>query len=264
MTATPEAERRIDVGGHVLRCALSGSGEPVFLCLHGLVDALSIWDRLAGALAERGRVVRMDQRGHGDSEAPPGPYTREELARDVTRLLDALEIHRAILVGHSMGGIVAMTAALAFPERVAGLVLLGTASQCSERVAGWYERIALAGEKEGLEGLARTIYGESSRKRVRGDSQGIAHVTRTLESLYDDPLTPKLAAIACPVLLLVGEKDPMGPKASQIIHDALPAGSARLEVLPGRGHWLHVEAPSEVIGALDRWLGGRARGAPPR
>jgi pimeloyl-ACP methyl ester carboxylesterase len=80
-----------------------------------------------------------------------------------------------------------------------------------------------------------------------------AQVTRTLASLYDDPLTPRLAALACPALLLVGDRDPMGPRASEIILRALPPGRGRLEVLPGRGHWLHVEAPDEVLAALDRW-----------
>jgi pimeloyl-ACP methyl ester carboxylesterase len=151
-----------------------------------------------------------------------------------------------------MGGIISMTTALAYPERVAGLVLLGTASQCTERVADWYERIARAGESDGTEGLARAIYGKDARRTVVGDARGIAHVTRTLKSLYSDPLTPKLAAITCPVLLLVGSKDPMGPKASEIIAEALP--DATLHVLPDLGHWTHVEAPGAVLDALDRWL----------
>ena len=251
MTASRET-RRVDVGGHRLRLEVGGSGSPALLCLHGLVDTLEIWDRIFPALCERGRAVRVDQRGHGESETPAGPYRREDLASDVDAVLEALEIGRAILVGHSMGGIVSMVAALQHPERIAGLVLIGTASQCSERVAGWYERIALAGERDGTAGLARTIYGESTRKVVSGDAQGIAQVTRTLKSLYYDPLTPKLAALRCPVLLVVGENDPMGPKASTIIADQL--ASARLERVPECGHWVHVERPDALLAALDRWL----------
>jgi len=254
MTPSVAEERRLALDGRIIRCALAGRGEPVFLCLHGLVDTLSIWDGLVGPLAERGRVVSMDQRGHGESDAPPGPYMREDLARDAIRVLDAFAIDRAILVGHSMGGVVAMTTALMHPERVAGLVLLGTASRCSERIAAWYERIALAGEREGLTGVARAIHGDSSSRPMRGDSQGIAHVTRMLKSPFDDPLTPRLAEVRCGALLLVGGKNPMGPKASEIIRDALPEGRARLVVLPGRGHWLHVEAPGYVIRAIDGYL----------
>ncbi len=243
--------QRVDVGGHALRVEDRGAGSPSFVLLHGLVDTLEIWDRLIDPLAQRGRVVRLDQRAHGESEAPPGPYTREDLAADVVAVLDRLEVERAVLVGHSMGGIVAMTTALAHPERVDALVLLGTASQCSERIADWYERIARAGESEGNEGLARIIYGVDTRKRVQGDAAGIARVTRTLKSLHADPLTPKLAALSCPALLMVGERDPMGPKASEIIRENLP--EATLRVLPEQGHWLHVEAPDALLEALDLW-----------
>ncbi len=257
MSGWAAEERRIDAGGHWLHASLGGSGERAFVCLHGLVDSVAIWERLAPSLAERGRVVCVDLRGHGRSEAPAGPYRREDLAADVIAVLDALEIRAATLVGHSLGGIISMTTALTHPDRVEGLVLLGTASQCSERVANWYERIARAGETDGLAGLARRIYGQDRRRQLVGDAQGIAHVTRTLKSLHSDPLTPKLAHLTCPTLLLVGEKDPMGPKASQIIREMLPTEAARLEVIPDRGHWLHVEAPELVVSALDGWIAGR-------
>jgi len=250
---------RIELEQHVLHAELDGSGATTFLCLHGLVDSLGIWDRLADPLAQRGRVVRVDQRGHGASGAPPGPYRREDLAADAIAVLDHLGIERAVFVGHSMGGIVSMTAALAHPDRVEELVLIGTASQCSEKVAGWYERIARAGESAGTAGLARAIYGGKSSKAIAGDAAGIAHVTRTLKSLFDDPLTPRLGDVACPALLLVGEKDPMGPKASAIIAERMP--DATLEVVPGCGHWIHVESPEVVTRALDRWR--RARQARP-
>jgi 3-oxoadipate enol-lactonase len=245
------AVKRVDVAGRELRVATSGRGAPL-LCLHGLVDTLEIWDPVAAPLAERGQVVRYDQRGHGESGAPPGPCTRRDLADDAVAVLDAFGIERAIWLGHSMGGIVAMAAALAHPRRVAGLVLIGTASQCSQKVAGWYEQIARAGETDGTDGLARAIYGERTRRRVLGDGAAIAQVTRALQSLWDEPLTPELHRIECPVLLLVGEKDPMGPRASEIIAAELP--NAELEVVPDCGHWIHVEAPDVLLRAYDRWF----------
>jgi len=242
----------VELGSHALCYDEAGRGDPPFACLHGLVDTLEIWDRLAPPLAERRRTIRFDQRGHGESRAPAGRCAREDMAGDLVRVLDALDVERAILVGHSMGGIVSMATALAHPDRVAGLVLLGTASQCNERTAQWYERIALAGERDGCEGLARAIYGEKSRKRVRGDAAGIAQVTRMLKTLHTDPLTPKLGAVTCRALLLVGESDPMGPRASQII--AASAPDAELRVLPGCGHRIHVEAADAVLEAIDAWL----------
>jgi pimeloyl-ACP methyl ester carboxylesterase len=247
--------RLVTIGNHRINLLSHGEGERHFTCLHGLVDNVDIWKRLAPALESRGRVTRIDQRGHGASEAPTGPYSRADLAADVIGVLDAEGIDRTILVGHSMGGIVAMETALAYPTRIAGLVLFGTTSECREKVAGWYERIALAGERDGNAGLGRAIYGEKSNKQIVGDAQGIAHVTRMLKSLYSDPLTPKLNEIQCPALMAVGEKDPMGPKASEIVYAAMPPGRAELLRVPEKGHWLQLEAADELMATLDGWLG---------
>ena len=246
--------RLVSIGDHRINVLSHGEGDRHFTCLHGLVDTLGIWKRLAPALEVRGRVTRIDQRGHGESEAPAGPYSRADLAADVLGVLDAEGFDQTILVGHSMGGIVAMETALAHPERIAGLVLIGTTSECRERVADWYERIAVAGEQHGRAGLGRAIYGEDSNKQISGDAQGIAHVTRMLKSLYSDPLTPKLGDIQCPALMTVGEKDPMGPKASEIVYAAMPAGRAELLRVPDKGHWLQLEAVDPIVAALDAWL----------
>ncbi len=246
-----DTRSRIDVGGHGLAVETRGAGPPHFVCLHGLADTAEVWSGLAGPLSARGQVVLVDQRAHGVSDTPAGPYRREDLAADVCALLDALGIARAVLVGHSMGGVVALTAALEYPERVAALVLIGTASQCSRKVADWYERIARAAESDGIAGLDRAIFGAKSQRRIVGDAQGLAHVTRCLASLCDDPLTPKLGALRCPVLLLVGDGDPMGPRASVILQRELPVASLRL--VPGCGHWVHVEDPKAVLAALDEW-----------
>jgi len=259
LSAQIPAARLLDLGDFSLRVEDSGTGAPAFLCLHGLVDRLEIWDRVAAGLRTRGRLVRIDQRGHGESGAPPGPYTREDLAADAVAVLDALDIERAVLVGHSMGGIISMTAALASPGRVAGLVLVGTASRCNERTARWYERIAAAGEEGGCAGIARAIYGATNPREVHGNAIGISHVTRTLKSLFDAPLTPELGQLDCPVLLLVGENDPMGPRASEQIADSISPARAELAVVPGVGHWVHVEAPGAFEAELDRWLETHAK-----
>jgi 3-oxoadipate enol-lactonase len=240
--------------GHQLNVQSVGRGMRHFTCLHGLVDHIGIWKRLAPSLETRGGVTCFDQRGHGASEAPPGPYARADLAQDVIAVLDAEQIERTILVGHSMGGIVSMETALRYPDRVAGLVLIGTTSECRKRVADWYERIAQAGERDGTPGLAQAIYGERSEKQISGDAEGISHVTRMLKSLHTDPLTPQLRDVRCPALLIVGEQDPMGARASEIVQEALPPQRTQLLRIPEAGHWLQIEAVDEVVGALDGWL----------
>jgi pimeloyl-ACP methyl ester carboxylesterase len=246
--------RLVSIGDHRVRVLSQGAGERHFTCLHGLVDTLEIWQRIAPALEARGRVTRFDQRGHGESDSPPGPYSRADLAGDVCAVLDAEQIDQTILVGHSMGGIVAMEVALRYPERISGLVLIGTTSECREKVAAWYERIALAAESDGNAGLTRMIYGEKSSKRIAGNAQGIAHVTRMLKSLFDDPLTPRLSQLKCPALLSVGEQDPMGQKASEIVYAAISVGRAELLRVPEKGHWLQLEAVDSLVSALDAWL----------
>ena len=246
--------RKIRVADHELNALSTIGGGRHFTCLHGLCDTLAIWNRLSPALESCGRITRIDQRGHGHSTSPKGPYTRANLADDIAAVLDAESVEESILVGHSMGGIVAMETALRHPDRVAGLVLLGTTSECKERVASWYERIALAGEREGKAGLRRAIYGEKATQEIQGDAQGIAHVTRMLKSLHSDPLTPRLRDVRCPALLAVGEKDPMGPKASEIVFAALPPGHAEILRVPGKGHWLQLEAVDVLTGALDGWI----------
>ncbi len=246
--------RMVSVGHHNLNISSQGEGKRHFTCLHGLVDTLDIWDRLGPTLEAHGRVTRIDQRGHGRSDSPDGPYRRADLAADVVAVLDAEEIDRTILVGHSMGGIVAMETALTYPERIAGLVLIGTTSECREKVAGWYEEIAQAGDRDGTAGLGRAIYGKKSNRKIIGNARGIAEMTRMLTSLYSDPLTARLGEIRCPALVAVGEKDPMGPKASEIVYSAMPMGRAELLRIPNRGHWLQLEAVNEIAIAIESWL----------
>ena len=247
--------RRIRVAAHQINILSTSTGDRHFTCLHGLCDTLAIWNRLSPALEACGRVTRLDQRGHGLSSSPRGPYSRADLADDVAAVLDAEGVAESILVGHSMGGIVAMEAALRHPHRVAGLVLIGTTGACSQKIADWYERIAVAGERGGISALSRAIYGAKSEREISGDAQGIVHMTRMLKSLHTDPLTDRLGGIRCPALLAVGEKDPMGPKASEILFSALPHGRTEILRLPEKGHWLQVDSAGSLAVAIQGWLG---------
>jgi non-heme chloroperoxidase len=103
-------------------------GEPVVF-LHGWPDSWFTFSRALALLPEGLRAIAVDQRGFGDSERPESGYSIAELAADVIAFLDALEISRATLVGHSFGSFVARQAAIAQPQRVDALVLIGTGSR---------------------------------------------------------------------------------------------------------------------------------------
>ena len=102
-----------------------GGGEPLLL-IHGLGYARWGWEPVRPGLAERFDVVLFDNRGIGESDAPPGPYTVAEMARDAVQVLDEAGIERAHVVGTSLGGMVAQELALSYPDRVDRLVLDGT------------------------------------------------------------------------------------------------------------------------------------------
>jgi len=103
------------------------TGRPVIL-LHGITDSWFSFSRVLPDISKAYRVYALDLRGHGDSDRPVTGYAPREMADDVIAFMDALGIQRATLVGHSMGSFVAQQAALAAPERIAGLVLIGSAT----------------------------------------------------------------------------------------------------------------------------------------
>lgn len=115
------------VEGIRLRYRESGAGEPIVL-LHGFVDDMQVWFGLGDSLATEHRVIALDQRGHGESDAPAGAsgYGRE-MGEDVIRLLDHLGLRRAHLAGHSMGAVIASYVAVRHPDRVATVSLLAPA-----------------------------------------------------------------------------------------------------------------------------------------
>ncbi len=115
-----------DDGARIDACVDGSATSRAVVLIHGFPFARSIWDAQSEALAAVARVVRLDLRGAGTSSVPEGPYLMERLAADVAALLDALGIERAALVGHSMGGYVALAFARMFTERVSHLALVAS------------------------------------------------------------------------------------------------------------------------------------------
>lgn len=121
-----------------LRFAYLEQGErdgPVVLMLHGYTDSHRSFDLLRPHCPEAWRVIAMTQRGHGKSDKPEGEYAIAEMAADAHRFLDALDVKRAVILGHSMGAAVAVLAAAQRPERIAGLVLMGAFAAFSDNAA---------------------------------------------------------------------------------------------------------------------------------
>jgi 3-oxoadipate enol-lactonase len=225
---------------------------PVLLFASSLGTTHAMWEPQALALKSEFRVLRYDHRGHGGSPAPPGPYTIDDLAGDAIALLDELGIERVTFVGLSIGGAVAVTAALRAPERFERLVLASTAARFGPPEQ-WQERAATV-RAEGVEAVADAALErwltpeapEALRERLRAmlvstPSEGYAACCEALGG-YD--ARGRLGELAMPVLAIAGDGDPTTPPAAlQAIVDEVPDG--RLHVIERARHICNDERGEE-------------------
>lgn len=242
-----------------------GRGHWVVL-IHGLGDDHRAWRKVLPSLMLDHRVLLYDLRGHGASDLGDAEGTLHQLSEDLRSLMDALEIPKAILVGFSLGGTIAMRVAIDHPARVAGLVLIGTSSRVNSAAAGWYLERAEAVERSDpalrrtLDDDTENVYREQPgeiqdgltiRRQSTSDPAGYANACRAMYSLHSKPLDDELSGIAVPTVLVAGEADQhCPPKASQIIADRIKGSSVR--ILPGTGHPIPVERPDEVVEEIRR------------
>ena len=268
--------------GGSIRLIERGAGRPLLL-IHGITLQAGVWSPQLHMLADRYRVLAMDVRGHGASSAGSAGFGRKVAARDVAAVVEHFDLRDAVIVGHSMGGMILMEYAADFPdhlaERVAGLVFMDTAAyqllprpalpvaqalgrrlrrrfESGRPVPQWK-----AGEDDLSWFLARLAFG------ARPSARAVDQVRRFLQEvpqstslpsgidLLDHDAREALGATRTPSLVLVGSRDLLTPVwAARRIARFLPG--SRLEVLPGAGHQLMQERPVEVARLLDDFVAG--------
>jgi pimeloyl-ACP methyl ester carboxylesterase len=246
-----------------LHYTVTGDGPLTVVLTHGLAAGEAIWAKQVEALAPHYRVLTWDLRGHGRSAPNAGPCAIEDLASDLRAVLDDAGIERAVVLGHSAGGVVAMRFALDHPARTAGLVLVGTASECNQRARQFYEDLAAIAEERGMDPVRRRLgVGAEQARQSPTDPATFARVARAMASLSGAPLTPRVAEIRCPAQMIVGDKDFLGAGGSVILHRQI-AGS-RLAIVPERGHGLFAEDPDGFNALLLEFLESELPSAPAR
>ena len=237
--------------------AVSGkTGGPPVILHHPLATELSIWDELTAALEPTYQVVRLDARGHGKTDAPPGPYDMSRLAADVIGLMDHLAIGRSRYLGLSMGGFVGQMLGLEHPQRFHSLVLVSTSSDLTGAREVWEGRINTARK----DGMSKAIVEGSMQRWVSpaalaGKPQLVARLSRMVadtppagfigwcQAIMQFNITHRLKEIDLPVRIVAGALDPATtPAMMQVMHKAI-RGSEYAEV-PGTAHMLHVEEPA--------------------
>jgi pimeloyl-ACP methyl ester carboxylesterase len=263
----------------------AGSGDRAFLLVHGFTGYRDDFASQLPRLARLGRTIAYDHRGHGDSakSGDPARYSFDQLARDLLGFADALGLERFDLLGHSMGGMVALRFVLAHPERVASLVLMDTASEplTGRLPRQIFEAGAKVGREAGMEKLLELVRANPHQQALRteadrrleqewGEARYTEHLRMRLgrmdpeaflalgiELSESEPLTPRLGEIRCPTLVLVGAQDRAFLGPADVMERAIPG--ARRVTLPDGGHCPQLETPDAWYAAVSEHL-QRARG----
>lgn len=257
-----------DVTLHVRQDAAAGGTSPTtpILYLHSLGADLRIFDGVVARLPAQ-RHLRMDLRGHGLSDAPPGPYSILQLAEDAMSVLDAAGAATAVLVGVSVGGMVALRAALDWPHRVAGLVLSNTAAKIGGADV-WRARIEVV-EEQGVGALADSTllrwfpegFRHANEPLVNGLTNMISRTSATgyagvSAAIATEDLRRRLHEAQTPTLVVGGSHDMSTPPPLVAeLAEALP--SATLQVIDDAGHLPMVDAPERFTELLQQYLNAR-------
>jgi 3-oxoadipate enol-lactonase len=236
---------------------------PWLVLSNSLGASLEMWDRNVPELAERFRVLRYDQRGHGRSPVPPGEYSIDDFGRDVIALMDQLGIERASFCGVSLGGMTGMWLAGEFPDRIDRLVAACTSAHLGPP-SMWEERIAAVREG-GVEALADATLGRWLTEDA--DAQTVEFLRGLLvatprdgyaagsAAVRDMDLRERLGRIEAPTLVIAADKDlSTPPEHGRAIADAIPG--ARLVVLENARHLANVERPAEFNRAVIEHVAG--------
>jgi pimeloyl-ACP methyl ester carboxylesterase len=272
--------RETTLHGHRVAYRLAGSGPPIVL-IHGITSSSATWESVAPALAERHTVLAPDLLGHGQSAKPRGDYSMGAFASGVRDLVVSLALGPATIVGHSLGGGVAMQFAYQFPERSQRLALVSSGGLGSD-VHGFLRAATLPGSEFVIPLLASTRVLSAGRAVGRaldrlglalgtdmvemarghsslGDPETRAAFVQTLRASVDPTgqrvmATDRLYLAASLRLLIIwGARDRIIPLAhGRRAHD-LVQGS-RLEVFEQAGHFPHLDEPEHFVSTLAQWI----------
>jgi pimeloyl-ACP methyl ester carboxylesterase len=279
--ADPDS-RFIEVNGITVHYKMAGSGRPALVLLHGFAASTFSWREVIGPMSEWGTVVAFDRPGFGLTERPlqwtgRSPYSPEAQPDLTVALMDALGIERAVLVGNSAGGTVALLTALTYPERVEALVLVDPAVYVRGMTPAWLRPFLNTPQMRHLGPLlarqirewgvdfARSAWhdpekltpeiweGYARPLRAENWDRALWEVTRASHPL---DLEKRLGEVRVPVLVITGDDDRIVP-TQQSVRLAGEIPGAQLVVIPECGHVPQEECPGPFLEAVEAFLRGR-------
>lgn len=254
------------VGDLTIYYEVKGEGKPIVLH-HGLAGSLEQWQPAMQTLLDLGyRVIAYDQRGHGRTSDGAKPFTIAQLAEDMRALMDHLGLQRASLMGHSMGGRTVLLFAMDHPERVDRLILNGAGgTPPAGDLRAAFEMFADVAKKQGMESVwaldkyqarlprsmkeSPVLLSQYKAGFLKNRPEGYAGAINAIIIMPD--LMPRLGELKCRTLALVGAEDPAAPFADAV---AAKVPTATKEIIPGAGHFPHLERPDLFNAAIRKFL----------
>lgn len=252
---------------------IHGAGEPLVL-IAGISYDRWMWRRMIPGLVEHFRVIAFDNRGVGGTDQPAGPYSAQIMADDTAGLLQALEIEKAHVMGHSMGGFIAQALVLSCPERVNRLILSATNFGGPRHVPVTPAAMAVLMDVSGdpLERLQRGVVVSCAPGFAAAHPDLIQEwiAYRSAHPIQPAAYSAQLAVglgllseaacfehrlkeVTAPTLILSGEHDQVVPPGNAVLLQRQIADS-RVIVLPGAGHFFPIETPQAAVEAVVQFL----------
>ncbi|HKP00594.1 MAG TPA: alpha/beta fold hydrolase [Nitrospiraceae bacterium] len=260
-----------DINGLTLAYSDQGTGLPLVF-LHAFPLNRTMWAQQEEALSARCRIITLDLRGHGESDAPLWHYTLDQSADDVRALLDHLGIRQALFVGLSMGGYILFAFYRKYAVRVKGMILADTRAQAdTEEGRDGRFQMAQTAYTKGPSAIAdimipkllspatiqtRPEIVQKVRRMIEGNQ--ISGIAGDLMAMAERPdSVPLLLQITCPTQIIVGELDQTTPSSdAKLMVEQIP--SARLAIIPNAAHLANLEQPeafNQIVAAFASELG---------
>lgn len=254
---------RISANGITINADVRGHGEPALVFLHYWGGSSRTWDGVIRQITGSHQTVAIDFRGWGDSDKPESGYRIEELASDVSAVIAELNPSRFILVGHSMGAKVAQFIASSRPAGLVGLILAATGSphgvrvpadQLKRMLSAYQSAEAAAFVRDNV--LTKRVLADELKRQVIEDNLKSCEASRgawPAVAIAQD-VAKETASIAVPTLVIGGELDQVDTPAMMEKEVVSIIPSSRLEVVPGVGHLLPLEATKEVSTLINSFI----------
>lgn len=260
-------DRQINANGVEFRVRIDGPKKaPVLLLINSLSTTLEMWDLQMTNFSGHFRTILYDQRGHGGTSSPDGPYSIDDLGQDALAILDALEVETASVCGVSLGGMISMWLAINAPQRINRMVVACTSANFAPKEF-WVARAENV-IANGVSSLYDSLLGRWFTSRVDQRNPKAKSLLKTMlsactdqgyaavcEALGNADLRDQLGQIQAPTLIIAGAEDPATPPSvAMTLFEQIPGSG--LVVLPGASHLANLEQPDRFIDAsLEHLIG---------